>query len=101
MYQPLKEYFENTTNCPRSVKIFFEDKASLFWLKFLEAQFKISNEYVLKVESKTAAAFEVASDLMDLRDIIKKRKEVNRIPYESNLCSRTCRTINKLQFWKT
>lgn len=31
------------------------------------------------------AAFEVAAVLKDLRDIIKKRKEVNRIPYESNV----------------
>lgn len=95
MFQPLKEYFETSTNSPRKIKDFFTVDSSLFWLKFLESQLEISNSYVLKVESKGAAAFEVASELADLRGVIKTRQDANRIPYEANLLFKDLSEIKK------
>lgn len=57
MFGPLKEYFQNVANTPRKIKSFFDDEAALFWLKFVESQLGITNQYVLIVESKGAAAF--------------------------------------------
>lgn len=83
MYDPLKVYFESTSSCPRNVKRAFEDETFLFWLKFIEAQLMNSNKYVLKAESRVAAAFEVASDLASLRDLVDRRKRDNFIPFEA------------------
>lgn len=83
MFEPLKVYFESAASCPRNVKRLIEDESSVFWLKFIEAQLMISNRYVLKTESRGTAAFEVASDLSGLREIIDRRKDNNFIPFEA------------------
>lgn len=83
MFVPLKVYFQSIPSCPRNVKNVFEDESFWFWLKFIEAQLVISNKFVLKTESRRAAAFEVASDLAGLRNLVDHRKSENFIPFEA------------------
>lgn len=94
MFETLKNYFENASSCPRNVKRLIEDESSVFWLKFVEAQLVISNRFVLKTESRGTAAFEVASDLSELREIIDRRKDDNFIPFEARA------TFDKLSAFK-
>lgn len=85
MFTPLKNFFESLSNAPANIKRFFDDETGLFWLKFAEAQLSISNEFVLKTESKKAASFEVAAEIEELRSIVSNRKQVQYIPPEAGV----------------
>lgn len=84
MFSPLKNFFANSTKVPANIKRFFTDESGLFWLKFTEAQLSLSNEFVLKTESKKAASFEVAADIEQLRTVVSNRKQLQYIPAEAN-----------------
>lgn len=85
MFDPLKIYFGDLDNCPVSVRRFFEDKSSLFWLHFLDSQLQLSNEYVLSTEGKKIAAFEVEAEVAKLRNKIGHREENKFIPVNAKL----------------
>jgi hypothetical protein len=89
MFAPLKLYFEGLKNCPVTIKRFFDDASALFWLKFVDSQLYLSNEYVLQTESKKIASFEVASKIFTLRDIIENRRLNEYIPVEAAELFRT------------
>lgn len=77
MFEPLTTYFQDMQNCPVSLSEFYESESSLFWLTFLECQLKLSNEYVLRSETKTGTAFEISSVINELRDIVGNRQIEN------------------------
>lgn len=84
MFVPLKNYFQGLKNCPPTIKRFFDDVSGLFWLKFVDSQLALSNEYVLQTESKEIASFEVAAKAFKLRDIIQNRSQSDYIPAEAD-----------------
>lgn len=88
MFEPLKTFFKTASNCPRTVKRFFDDETALFWLKFVEAQLSVSNKYVLKSETSDVASFEVAAEMQNLREVVERRKNDNYIPYEAQIVFR-------------
>lgn len=83
MFEPLKNYFEGLNNCPVMLQQFFSELWALFWLKFIESQLALSNQYVLQTESKKIASFEVAVVVFKLRDIINNRQQGQFIPAEA------------------
>lgn len=83
MFQPLKIYFEGLQKCPITIQNFFKDVAALFWMKFVDSQFALSNEYILKTESRKIASFEVANEVINLRNIADNRKKNCYIPAEA------------------
>lgn len=48
MFSALKSYFLSQNNCPKVLKIFFENETSLLWLKFLQSQLKTINIFIKK-----------------------------------------------------
>lgn len=69
--------------CPVAILRFFEDESSLFWLKFVEAQLTVSNDYVLQTESTEIASFEVAVKIIKLRKLVANREQTQHIPAEA------------------
>lgn len=84
MFEPLKNFFETASSCPVSVRRFFDDNSALFWLHFIDSQLQLSNDSILKTETKHIAAFEVAAEISELRKKIEHRKKVLYIP---NACT--------------
>lgn len=84
MYEGLKNYFCSLDKCPMNIRNFFRDEAGCFWLHFIEGQLKLSNEFVLKSETKKGAAFEIASLLTELQGAVQNRAQNNFIPSRAN-----------------
>lgn len=83
MFQPLKSYFDGLKNCPPTIQSFLSKGSALFWLKFVEAQLALSNQYVLQTESRKITSFEVAVAALKLRDNIENRQQSQYIPAEA------------------
>lgn len=66
-----------------TIRKFYKEDSALFWLKFIESQLALSNQYVLQTESKNAASFEVAVIIFKLREIIENRQKSQYIPSEA------------------
>jgi hypothetical protein len=86
MFVPLQNYFQTATKCPVTIRQFFDDVSGLFWLKFVDSQLSLSNEYVLKTESKTIASFEVAAEVTKLRSVVENRMQNNYLPADAEEC---------------
>lgn len=80
LFVPLKVYFDGLIGCPVTIKKFFANDSALFWLHFLDSQLKMSNDYVLKTETKKSSSFEVAAMVVDLLDTVQARANENFIP---------------------
>lgn len=75
MFYALKEFFLNQTlDCPTILKMFFETDYGLFWLQFLESHLELTSSYMLRMEAKEPASFEVAALVRDLLDKLIERK---------------------------
>jgi vesicle coat complex subunit len=83
LFKPLKKFFDAEQNGPIRVKNFFTNDSGLFWLKFVEGQLVLSNRYVLRTESRDVAAFEVAVELAELRQLVNNRKNNVYIVHEA------------------
>lgn len=84
MHPALKHYFLfSTTDCPSLLKLFFETDYGLFWLLFLEGHLELTTSYILKMEAKEPASFEVASFAQDLLNKLKDRKAAVFIPFKA------------------
>lgn len=83
MFTLLKNFFNNSAKTPANIKRFFTDEYGCFGT-FTEVQLSLSNEFVLKTESKKAASFKVAADIEQLRSIVSNRKHLQYIPAEAN-----------------
>ena len=84
MFEPLKNYFEALKNCPVTIQRFFADVSALFWLKFIDSQLVVCNNYVLQTEAKKIASFEVANVMSELSNIVENRQRCLYIPAEGN-----------------
>jgi hypothetical protein len=83
MFLALKNYFLNHDDCPTLVRQFFETDYSLFWLLFLEGHLELTNSYVLRMEAKEPASFEVSSLLQELLQKIVERKKAEFMSFKS------------------
>lgn len=52
----------------------------LFWLHFVDGQLKVSNDFVLKTETRKGTSFEVATLVNELLEIAKNREHNQHIP---------------------
>jgi hypothetical protein len=80
MFEALKTFFMRADKCPITIKTFFDEPTSLFWLHFIENQLQVSNESILKIETSKGACFEIAAEVEILRKKMKNRQQLKFIP---------------------
>jgi hypothetical protein len=76
MFEPLKEYFLYKCDDPPTLLTqFFGADYSLFWILFLEGHLELTNSYILKMEAKEPASFEVAAFVVELLEKLQMRSD--------------------------
>lgn len=84
MFAAVRDFFMNHTNdCPTILRQFFETDYALFWLLFLEGHLELTFAYILKIEAKEPASFEVAAFVYDLLMKFKDRKSACFISFNA------------------
>ena len=83
MFEPLSEYFLSLSQCPPSIRCFFQNAKSKFWLVFIEYQTKSFNSAIEKMERSTTSSFEAAKELRILKLKIQNRMRLNYLPHEA------------------
>lgn len=81
MFAALQDFFLNhTPDCPTILSMFFTTDYGLFWLLFLE---ELTTAYILRMEAKEPASFEVASLAEELLDKLRDRKSESFISFKA------------------
>jgi len=75
MFSALKSYFLSQNNCPKVLKIFFENETSLLWLKFLQSQLKTINIFIKKIEEQKLCAVELISIMNHLIEKLENKRD--------------------------
>lgn len=83
----LMEYFMSPLGdaAPKTIKDFFRDPDHFFWLQFLGFQMSLSNEYILRIEGKNEASYEVGEWMRELTLKIENRKNLCMIPSKAKV----------------
>lgn len=84
MHPALKNYFLFlATDCPSLLRLFLTTDYGLFWLLFLEGHLELTTNYILKMEAKEPASFEVASFAQELLNKLRDREKEVFIPFKA------------------